>query len=337
MIDFKLDFYEITKCGYYLRNANSPQFGSVNRLLEDYEHWIQGKTLAHTKTFESDAYLNLLPVYCFDFLRNNETNDALLVTWNETYNRDGTVFSVNANSNVGHANVDTTDVPDGNIPGYATYFWFIPEHNLLCSLRPETAVLNGHTGLKAYFKRFIDISPSFIVLDDRMRIIGHAENPDDELLPVIGKFDTRVKYRETNLEFLRNSVHDIRKIISVNQLHHRSEVQVSLARAILNSIFLGDREQNIIVDNSYRLEFNYNPTIDDLDDMIVGWNNVNDDSDIGFRLEGEQTPVWLSKTYEKHQVSFDIDRGEGEVIGAEELLNLLQLRRNDILGYLENI
>ena len=334
MIDFKLDFYNIIKCGYFERAEAQPSFGSINDLFTDFDNWIDGKSVQLTKTFERGKYLNRLPVYCYDFFRSEETQDVLLVTWNETMNDDGTVYSISGNSQVGHSEINLTPVPDGNIPGYATYFWFISELGLLCSIRPESQALNGHDNLKTYLKNFLEISPSFTLYDDNI-ISGYTDDLIHGAKPVIPKFETRTKYRDTQIEAIRNRVNSIRKIVAKNKLVLRDEVKRGLMRSILDNIFLPNRDPIVIQDTDYKLEFDFEPTIDDLNRIIEGWDQAGDESDIGFLFTGgAQSPEWLSHTSEKHEIMLDINRNPGEAIPAEILLTEINRQRENLLARL---
>lgn len=335
MIDFNLDFYSIIKCGYFKRGEIESSFGNINDLFTDYGIWIDGKSIQRTKTYEQGKYLNRLPVYCYDFYKIQETQDILLITWNETMNEDGTIYSIPGNSQVGQSELNTSSVPDGNIPGYATYFWFIPEKQLLCSLRPEGQALNGQDNLKTYLKNFLEISPSFTIYDGS-DIIGYSNGNPTEVTPVIPKFETRMKYRDTQLEGIRSKVNEIRKIVIKNKLYLRDEVKRGFMRSILDNVFLPNREIGILQETDYKLEFDFEPNIEDLNSIIDGWNESGDESDIGFLYTGgSQSPEWLSHTNEKHQISLNIDRNPGEVISAEILLSQINRIREDIINSLD--
>jgi hypothetical protein len=331
MIEFNLDFYNVVKCGYFERGEAQPDFGNINDLFMDFDNWIDGKSIQLTKTFERGKYLNRLPIYCYDFFRSDQTRDILLVTWNETMNDDGNVYSISGNSQVGQSEINSTPVPIGNIPGYATYFWFITELNLLCSIRPESQALNGHDNLKVYLKNFLEISPSFTLYDDGV-ISGYTDNFGFGAKPVLPKFETRMKYRDTQIEAIRNSVHDIRKIIIKNKLTLQDEVKRGFMRSILDNLFLPDRNPTVIENTDYRLEFDFEPTIEDLNQIINGWNQAGDESDIGFLFTGgAQSPTWLSHTSEKHQIMLDINRDPGEAIPADTLYTELNRQRANLL------
>ena len=333
-MDFKLDFYNITKCGFYKRGDSVGSFGSINSLFSDYSAWIAEKSIQRTKTFESGKYLNRLPIYCNDYSELEETKDILLVTWNETMNDDGTVYSISGSSQVGHSEIDLTSVPDGNIPGYATYFWIIPERELLCSIRPESQALNGHDNLKTYLKHFLEIAPSYTIYDNGV-ISGYTDDFAVGAKPVIPKFDTRMKYRNTQIELIKNRVNDIRKIVIKNKLYFTDEVKRSLIRSILDNIFLPNRDSTVLQNSDYKLEFEFEPNIEDLNSIIEGWTQTGDESDIGFLFTGgSQTPLWLSHTFEKQEISLDINRNPGTVIPANVLLIEINRQRSNILSRL---
>jgi hypothetical protein len=61
--------------------------------------------------------------FCYDLTSEEDNESFLLTTWNELPSSQGKIASVNGSAPVGDAEVSLTGIPEGNIPGYATYFW----------------------------------------------------------------------------------------------------------------------------------------------------------------------------------------------------------------------
>jgi hypothetical protein len=90
-----------------------------------------------------------LPVLCADIRTNPDTNDCLLTTWNVTPHAGDQIASIQGNSVVGNPVVVMNNLPAGGIPGFATYFWFIPAQSVLATVRFHHTH-NGHQGLDMY-------------------------------------------------------------------------------------------------------------------------------------------------------------------------------------------
>lgn len=334
-IDFKLDFYDVSSCGFYTSGASTPKFGDFKILMEDFRNFLSGKNLSLTKTYDYDENSGDLPTYCYDFIGEN---DLILITWNQTPFEEGKVSSVNGNDVVGSVNVELTDVPDGNIPGYATYFWLIPEENLIVSLRPAGVAFNGHQNLRKYLSNFIRYYSRYNILDpnDNNIVLGYGidEIDSEKLYP---RFETFLKKKPTDREFLISSASEIYKIIKKDNLSLTSDVEISLLDTILNALLLEDVDKNILIENLYRLELDYTPSSEEMERIIDGYDQSpnHQGTDFGFMIHGRNTAIWLSRTYEKHDFSFNIERNPGEVIQSEVLFQEIIRNREVLLSLLE--
>ena len=132
-----ITFYRLNRFGYYFYGVNAPEFGGLGNSLDQLRDWVApgAKPIANTCTYELDEGEENYRTFCYDIVKHRVTGDHLLTTWNETPSVDGEIASVDGNGVVGNAQVDMTEIPDGHIPGFATYFWFIPEHNVFATIR----------------------------------------------------------------------------------------------------------------------------------------------------------------------------------------------------------
>jgi len=330
-LDFKLDFYNIAKCGFYEGGAFNTDFGTVSEMMEDFQNWIIDKPLFQTKTYDLGQIRDLLPVYCFNLQHNPVTNDYLLVTWNELPFEDGNVPSVNGSEQVGSVHINLTPIPENNIPGYATYFWILPNYNTLITVRPEGQALNGHQNLKNYFAYFLRYFTRYTVFDEATESFRYSfnDNPEETQIKLYAKFETYLKRKQTERDFLINNNQDIYKIIRKDKFKFVSqETNVPLIEQILRAVLLGGKEPLTVLEKNYKIELDYDPSREDIIQIVDKWDLLEDDSDVGFKFSGQQgNIVWLSKTYEKHETSLDIVRNPNEVLDAGVLLELLSNQR----------
>ena len=144
-----IQFYKVTRCGYYGDYSSKREFGDLQGTLSTLREWTKRDKmqLRRTKIFEPEEGSNIRPTYCYDIQYDGGSGNHLLTTWNQTPTSEGQYASVEAEARVGEADVTLTGVPDGTIPGYATYFWFVPENAILATVQFQHRVANGKPGL----------------------------------------------------------------------------------------------------------------------------------------------------------------------------------------------
>ena len=132
----RLDFYRITRCGYY--NHGVHQFCGLRNALGDLHRWIDGDKpkISSTQTFTPSDGSQIRPVYAYEMSQHLRPRSFLLTTWNKDESPEGKMAAVYGDQPTGNADVDARNVEPGTIPGFPTYFWFIPDRNLVqaCTL-----------------------------------------------------------------------------------------------------------------------------------------------------------------------------------------------------------
>ena len=221
----KIQFYKITRCGYYRYGSDEPEFGDISDILDQLMDWVTAghKTLAETCTYELDAGEDSHRAFCFDIRKNQRTDDVVLVTWNETPTNEGRVVTVNGQQPVGDAEVSFTNLPEGSIPGYATYFWFVPDQNVFAALRFHHTLLVGRANLERYLREYCAKFTSYVVVeeeDDGAEILGYAEG-DGEPENLRPNFKSCVYRKPGQVDFIRRNVGSITKVTRKNKV--RSE------------------------------------------------------------------------------------------------------------------
>lgn len=341
MEEAKVTFYKIEKCGLYEYGADDPKLGGVSDFLNQLKAWVKknDKPLDETCTYAIEESEDVDRTFCYDLVANGVTGDFLLTTWNETPSYQGKVAAVKAKSKVGSAKVEFTKLPKDSIPGYATYFWFIPSENVFATIRFQHR-LNGKKNLDKYFKEFISKFSDYVVLADDgeadFNVAGYSEKDGGDPLNLHSQFKASIVRKPGQIDYILEQKNQIRKITRHNRLSPKiAECQEFWQKALLNLGLKKQRNLNSEVNFSY--EFSFTPSEPELKEMIAEWEKSHDSKwdDIGFTLKGEQVPRWLSNSLARDQFKLDVNRIDEEIVDAKSILEQLTEKRDLILGLLK--
>ncbi len=237
--DARINFYSIQRCGYYRHGTSESIIGNISGLLSQLQSWATRDELplGSTCTFSpQDTEDNLLRTFCFDIKSNVNTGDFFLTTWNETPSNEGKVPSVSSDRPVGEAQVHLNDIVEGTIPGYATYFWFIPQINVFATIKFQH-LLNGQPNLVKYLNGFLETFSDHAVTtqtdDNNLTILGYREDINSEPQGLYHSFKSRLLRKAGEIEFIRQKHASIRKIIRKSQLDLEIEEERSLISKML--------------------------------------------------------------------------------------------------------
>lgn len=334
----KIQFYRITKCGYYRYGSSVPEFGTIGDILNQLQVWVsvEDKSLSETCTYELEDGEDTYKTYSFDIKKNQQTGDFVLVTWNETPTNDGRVVTVNGQQAVGNAEVSFTDLPEGSIPGYATYFWFIPERNVFAAIRFHHTLLIGKSNLERYLKEYCAKFTSYTVIeenDDGAEIIGYSNN-GEEIQHLTADFKSFLYKKPGQAEALRNSIDSVTKVIRRNKLSPQVALHRSVWQKMLEGLRVTHEESQLTADVKIKYEIPFTPSVEQFDGMVEEWeeNHESKWDDIGFKLSGDSEIRWLSHSVAKAEYEIDVTRDNDEIVDAQSLLNALTENRNVILG-----
>ena len=275
MEEAKVTFYDIERCGLYEYGSDDSTLGELSTFLNQLKAWVKrnGKSLDETCTYALEESEDVDRTFCYDLVNNGVTGDFVLTTWNETPSYEGKVAAVKAKSKVGDAKVEFTKLPKDSIPGYATYFWFIPSKGVFSTIRFQHR-LNGKKNLDKYFKEFISKFSDYVVLSDDgdgdFNIVGYSDSDDDEPMNLHSYFRTAIVRKPGQIKYILSQKNKIRKIVRHNRLSPKlGESQEFWQKALLNLGLKKQRKLNSEVNFSY--EFSYSPTENELREMIGEW------------------------------------------------------------------
>ncbi len=334
----KLRFYQIDRCGYYERNSDKVALSSVEETLDEIKDWLVDKTLEKTKTTSSSKVkTDRLPVYCTGLKKG--TKSYIMTTWNQTESTKSGVSSIPLSEPLTSLSekVEIKKLSKGYIPGYATYFWFIPEDNIMATIRLNH-VENGHVGLDAYIKGYLSRYSKFrIVKKDpldklKINIIGYGNSKTDFKNNIYPQFNTRPKRLKGNTDYIHTNINQITKIIRKCSIDQTKDKDSGLLRSLGNTLGFTKPQKS---DEPLELKFELKtkPTIQEVNDIIKKWNEkITHDNwdDIGFKLKGRDNPIWLSTEIPTKDLNIHIKRDNEEFIDEVHLIKILEELLPDI-------
>ncbi|EBU9286926.1 hypothetical protein [Salmonella enterica] len=332
-------FYRINKAGYYAHGKPVPEFGNVTEMLADLQHWASTKTLKQTKTFEANE--ERYPCYLVDAKRNGD--DWTLLMWNEIPTNGQQVPSISETARFGaDPEVILNAVQGGSIPGYATYFWFLPERGLLATVRLHNK-LTSQSSLQQYLHCFLKQSSQHVIAERvtnedgsvEVRITGYKNNPldpDEEKKHYIPKFSSSLVRNRGKHEVIKQNANRIKKIERIVELNLSKPEELGLWQRMLQVVHLG-APQGAGISTKVRYTVSPQVTLQDVNSMIADWeSDPSEVNDYGFYFEGEANkPYWLSKSLARMEFQLDLERENIEFVQLDSLLSELVAKKNAIL------
>ena len=333
----KITVYKITACGYYKRGEPAaPQFGSLSETLRDLRRWIAGKRLGETKTYSAEAN-ERPPTYVVDVTEFQ--GDWLLTLWNELETTDGKVASIDGLAEVGRANVMMTEFEAGSIPGFATYFWFMPNVGLMATIRFQHAA-GGQLSMNKYLRCFLSQFSTNVVLAEEenelgdIKITGYRASPSADVTHYKPQFKTELLRKPGPIDFLLERADQIRKVSKKEVLDIAERSKRVWWQNLLVNLHLGTP-----ITRPHEVKVNYEVEVDGLSSdqlqtIVDAWQAEDKDANnYGFDLRGESgRTYWLDHAFVKDSVTVDVQRQNDEILAAESLLAALRRHRRHLLG-----
>lgn len=342
----KISFFNIDACGYYTHGQKSKvQFCDTGNMLVQLVKWSHGKSLSETQTFQSADTDGFLPVYLFDVKQSD--GETLLTLWNQVPANENSIASVMANGSVGKAKVHLNELVPGSIPGFATYFWFIPDENLFANVRFQHAV-SGHMPMRSYIRGFLERSSSHVVYESNdasngkggadLEIAGYRKDLSCPVQNnVTPRFSTSVFTKPGETDMLLQNAHNIIRVRRRTTLQLQSAEDLALWQQLWRRVRGTARPAH---SDPVAVEYDIKTAVteDEVKAIVKQWNSEDDKptwDDFGFQLKGEQQTHWLSRAYARDSFDLDVDRRDAEVVDGESLLKELQQKRSTILKLLD--
>lgn len=333
----KITFYKVNQAGFYRWGENeNPEFGGAAGILAELQGWSRGKQLAMTKTYEPADGSDLLPVYLMDI--TTDQNGCLVTMWNQTPATEGKVASAMGNSAVGNTEVVMNDIPEGGIPGFATYFWFMPDAGVFASIRFQH-LITGQKPMQEFIESYLGQYSGNVVLTEPdpgvdVELLGYRQSSAHPVrTDVYPRFRTQLMRRAGEYDLLLEQAHRIRKIHRKTTLRLNRPEELAFWQKAYQIATLR-RPQNLPDIIKFKYEVKAEMNRDQVQEIINSWLADHDREwdDYGFLLSGEQSPHWLSHSIARDEFPLDVDRNNLEIVNPESLLRAITGGLDEILA-----
>lgn len=354
----KFNFYSIKEFGFFKRSKKEAEFGNLNDFLDDFSSWLSKQdsienTLVENKANSSKVNGNL---YCEDFYECEETKNCLITLWNEVSNDEGNVFAMSKSNKIGEGKISSTLGGENQIVGLPSYYWIIPEKNLLITIN-FTFSYQATQAIENYFKGYANSSCGFINHIAPEKAKGFTDGYKNASW---FRFKVeRVLNKHQREKILRNpeKVKSLVRRFSINKTasDHRSKTLRSLTNlgqnfANLmksgwinkehdNNGFTNEIENTVNSAGSYKVEIEtpFAAGEEVLEFMVSEFDKNFDESKwekVGFKLRSEGT-IWLGNTVIKNETKLNLAPRNSQLPSATEIMEAINEKRKEILSALE--
>lgn len=334
-MEFKFDFYKITKCGYYKIGSDERELMSVSELFENLIDFTANKTINQTKTYNEME--GIYPTYSYELLHNKMFNDYLFVTWNETHSEDNNISTVKKNSRVGSAEVDTIPISDEDIPGFPTYFWILSDLEYFATIKRVEIRQNGQINLKMYLLNFLKYFSKHCYNETtelkNEKKIYYCDSKSKEILKIFPHFETNLAKKNTDLLLLKSKVSEIRNLIVKDYFSNNFTRPLSKIEYLQKIIGI-ETTNKFNFERMLKIETGINLNIEELNSIIEDWEPKhleNDKYDIGFKLTKSSSPIWLSNSICNTVRKYPIQKDSNNVIKPNELFDCILKERMKLI------
>ncbi|WP_323907519.1 hypothetical protein [Aeromonas caviae] len=350
----KLSFslYQVGRWGIYEGRKHQPAKAcDVKEMLLQLHRWgVESKRPLMEKKTYSKAMLRLNPSYLLNMVPSkNKNGDWFVILWNEVENRKGKILYANAQASSEKNQVKKVSGGKDAIPGFPTFFWFLPELNTIACVSPSDTHNLGLAQFRAFMLQFISFFSDSVIKNPNnpdvrigySSLVKPAKGPDlrlpDNTLIAACSMSPYPKpgyYNE--IKSKASKIKAVVKVISAKSITSRDKYREGLYQVA--SLFFGiDHGENKIdqrIRKSIKLELPVNLTVKDIDDAIEKYESHNYDKlyDVGYKMDGEQKLYHLSGGKIVEELDLNVPNSFSDSVpDAEVMMNILQQDVRDTL------
>ncbi|MCR1838317.1 MULTISPECIES: hypothetical protein [Rodentibacter] len=344
-MEARITFYKINRCGLYARSRKggptTAQFLAPAELLADLSQWAIGKDLADTDVFKNSQHKGFC-TYLADIQQN--AGSYLLVMWNQVPHTDAGVLSLPNNSTVGSIQkADANAIKANSIPGYPTYFWFVPSKNIFATICFST-IVNGRSAMETYIKQFMKMFSKHVVkeLDQQTNTLivkGYSKDPtnaQERIFKYPPTFSSHLYPLPQGIDTLKNRSPEIKKITKKATAEYRTQISKNLYQRALG-LFTGIK-RNLASSDVFTVKTEVSMpnglTAEEVQKLYNEWTediNSLPSLDYGFVIGDEQ--LWFSHALAKWEGDLALSFTEQNSFGnIGSLLSELESKKSTILS-----
>lgn len=343
-------FYDVKQCGLYKPRARNCTLGSYNEILHNVYNWAgeQGRLVLNTCTYEVNESFDqeFLETYLVSAKKQSDTGDYLFCFWNRTHSDGNSVYALDAGTqltNISEQTFHQGNLPESSIPGFATYFWFIPSKSVMATI----TFGNPRSGMNAFsywLENFFRTESRYASFDANDQFSGYL-GPDNSIYNDLEpRFVKHLFRNPSKRQLILSNWQSIRGIVRRVNLSRGQIADKGLLDTLKNKVGITTNTEIDAHDVSLKYEFSYTPTEDEVNEMFTTYETSASRSnweDVGFIFSegntfGAAKTEWLSKSFAKIKLEIDIEWVlVGQLVRSDILLQTLNSHRIELLNLLE--
>lgn len=340
MLDVRVRFFDIKKAGIYSWGGSEPAFSNISDMLVKAYKWAKdGRDFSATTTYEPEPDKDILRTFFCDWARDNTEKDSVLILWNEIPNDNGVIYGMSPSKKPGEKSMMTTGfgkIPA--IPGFPSYFWFIPERNIFASIVFEHSI-QGKGNLDRFLKGYLENRSPYRVKNEKGKVIGYSKDgkESENHEELYAWFKSVTASREGIEKELEANIGRIRRMIKRETLYYQVEDQ----RKTIERFFSGLTKETPIFNDGRNVnhEIAFKPNINQLREIINNFSESTKTSgsikNVGF-IFNDNTRIMLNGSSASLRYELDLLHNENQILDPKKVLKQLMQNKHSLLKILDD-
>lgn len=344
-------FYNVRHCGLFKKKARKSTLGSFNEVLHNIYNWASehGRLVLNTCSYEvnEDFEQEFLETYLVSAQKCRDTGDYLFCFWNRTHASGGSVYALDAGTqltNVSEQTFHQGDLPESSIPGYATYFWFIPSRSVMATITFGSP-RSGMNAFSYWLESFFRTESRFATFDEGDQFLGYSAADGTIYSDLEPRFTKELYRNPSKRQLILSNCDHISGVVRRINLERGQVADKSLIDNLKSRVGISTETEVYEHDVSLKYEFSYTPTESEVQEMLSSYEisaSKSNWEDVGFVFPdnnafGAAKTEWLSKSFAKTKLAIDIEWILiGQLVKGDVLLQTLYTHRSELLNLLES-
>lgn len=270
--------------------------------------WISKvKDFSNRSTYGKLERDNMYRTFGLKMMKLDDINEYLIITWNEIPNANSGIAYVDSSASTdGEISINKSPLKKGAIPGYPSYFWVIPDKNIIASLRIQDSYsLIGTQNFQYFMKSFLEkFSEPVEPKRNEHGDVSVIYKINGEETNCTAKFNLILKREPADTDELVKKYASVRKIIKKSSITHKSAQNTDAFSKFVkwvSSAIAGEDQLSSNDVTSWHFDFGYTPKSEaEFRSIIEQYLDEADETDcvdmnLGVEFEGKRgSPVWLA-------------------------------------------
>lgn len=354
-----ITFFDVKDCGFYRMKNKKPVHveGSLSNSLELVHKWVKDRDFDQTIPWDAKNNPNRARIYCKSAHFNPATGDYVFVYWKQYGEDNGNINGILSKSKVDDKGVDTHKVK-ANVKGQDVilgdpmYYWYIPQHNLIASIKfPHS--LSDTDAVLGYTKKCIDLRIShprkkqsehtlfntFLGKDIITKNVTYKS--EDGSYSLNFKIDAEMKELSLNDVSLEALAKRITHLVVRESISSSKEIEKDTIFSMFDK-FRRQKKRPLSKQKQVEIISQESYTAEELESILSTYNTVHESKNswdnVGFKIDGIEKPTkWFDKYVDRKKVFIHEDnKKDDHYFPAEVIMTHILEKRGHLLDFMKH-